>query len=241
MKISLKVLGIGTAVFILGCILVLMAVDAWKTESTKTPAKYTTGQFAGLNNPSDIRGSYSFADVEKNFKVTATDLAKAFALDTSVKSAGEYLAKDLETVYGEQANGGEVGTDSIRWFVALYLGLPHTPEETTLLPNPALTLLRDAGKINEDTFQTLKAKSVSPSGTAATVSETHVESSEEKLIKGNTTYGDLLEWGLSRQQIEQVMGFAFTDRALKLRDDLGARGLEFSGYKTALQALIDAL
>jgi hypothetical protein len=51
-------------------------------------------------------------------------------MDTSIISAGEYKAKDLEELYGEQQTG-EIGTDSVKLFTALYLGMPYVSEDST--------------------------------------------------------------------------------------------------------------
>ena len=52
----------------------------WQTESTKEAAVFTSGEFAGQANPADIRGSYTFGDVEKNFGIPAALLAQAFGV-----------------------------------------------------------------------------------------------------------------------------------------------------------------
>ena len=239
MRLSTRVIGIGITVFLLGSILLLMAFGLWKTEGTKVPAKFTSGVFSGQSNPADIRGSYSFADIEKHFSIPATVIADAFQMDTSIKSAGEYKAKDLEELYGEQQTG-EIGTDSVKWFTALYLGMPYVPEDSTLLPKSAIDILRALTTVDEAVLKNLETRSVTPTEQQVVVEQTHVEPLE-MVIKGNTTYGDLLDWGLSRSQLEEVLGFEVKDRALKLRDDLSARSLEFSVYKTKLQSMLDSL
>ena len=243
MKMTSRTIAITVVVVILGGILLTMAFGVWITESTKQAAKITTGEFAGISNPADIRGSYSFADVEKNFDISADILAQAFAVDTTVKAAGAYLAKDLEAIYVNVAEGaGEVGTDSIRWFVALYLGIPYTPEDTTYLPNPALQVLRDAGKVTEEVFQALKLRSISPSTVIpAEVQAEHVESSTDRTIKGLTTFADLLSWGMTQAEIEKTIGGAMPDRAIKIRDYFVEKGLEYSTYKTTLQDIVNKL
>ena len=50
----------------------------WQTTSTKQPALIKEGALAGLANPEDIRGSYSFGDIENAFGIKAADLAKAY-------------------------------------------------------------------------------------------------------------------------------------------------------------------
>jgi hypothetical protein len=243
MKMTSRMIALTVVVVILGGILLAMALGVWRTESTKQAAKFSSGAFAGVSNPADIRGSYSFTDVERNFNVSADILAKAFAVDTTVKAAGAYLAKDLEVLYTNVADGaGEVGTDSIRWFVSLYLGMPYTPEESTYLPNPALQALRDAGKVTDEVFQQLKLRSVSPSTVVPAAAQAeHVESSTDRTIKGITTFADLLTWGMTQAEVEKVIGAPMPSRTIKLRDYFVEKGLEYSTYRTTLQDIINKL
>lgn len=244
MKIKSTAAAIITIVLILGGVFITKLTGNWITESTKVPRLITAGEFAGFSDPADIRGSYSFQDISDNFSLSAEDLAQAFALDTSVKNAGEYLAKDLEGIYGELLDGdGEVGTDSLRWFVALYLGYPYTPEETTLLPSPALAFLREKGLIDDDTFQSLKSAAITPSASVNFLESTeseHIESiSEDRLIKGKTTFADLYSWDVTKEEIEEIIGSPAGARAVTIRDYCTELGLEFGTIKTELQTLID--
>lgn len=244
MKIGAKGISIVLVVSILGSVALLSLFGLWKTESEKTPIKFSSGEFAGMSNPADIRGSYSFADVASNFSVTAETLAKAFAFDTSEKKADAYLAKDLEAAYGEVADGaGEVGTDSLKWFVSLYTGLPYVPAEDTYLPRSAIDLLQQEGKIDTAKRAELELRAVDPlsshTGTVPVPTE-HVESSDERLIKGNTTYADVISWGVSQQQIEEVLGMPIGSKTANIRDHLLQNNLSFSTIKAQLQALVPA-
>jgi len=76
--------------------------------------------------------------------------------------------------------------------------------------------------------------------------ETHAESerseqSEDRTIKGKTTFNDLLEWGLSKEDIEAVLGIKMGARALTVRDFCKEKEIEFSSVKTELQSKVDAL
>ena len=59
-----------------------------------------SGEFTGENDPSDIRGSYSFADIEKAFDIPVDVLVKAFGVSYVEDPAG-FKAKNLEELYGE--------------------------------------------------------------------------------------------------------------------------------------------
>ena len=217
-----------------------MAFNLWETESSKVPARYLLGEFAGEYNPEDIRGSYSFGDIEEAFGVPAEVLARAFGASESA-NPGDFQTKQLEEIYAGLPEGGEVGTDAVRLFTALYIGRPYTPEETTLLPSPALAFLKD--KLSTADYEALRERSVSLSDIRLEeppAAAEHTESNEDTTIKGKTTFADLLDWGLSREEITGVLGRPMGSPAATVRDYLIEAGLEFSEYKTALQVLVDS-
>ena len=95
--------------------------------------------FRSQADPGDIRGSYSFGDVEKAFGVPAAVLAEAFGF--AGRPAGEIKAKDLEETYAGKTGALEVGTDAVRLFTAAWIGMPYEPEADTGLPARAVELL----------------------------------------------------------------------------------------------------
>jgi len=218
--------------------------NLWQTTSNKLPATYTSGEFEGQYNPADIRGSYSFGDIEEAFAVPAAALATAFGVEDSEDPAA-FRCKELEDRYGELENG-EIGTDSVRWFVALYTGLPYTPEEDTLLPSPAVSVLKE--RMSEAELEEVKVKTVgisglaaaAPDGTAAAAeqADTHTES-EVGQVKGKTTFGELESWGVSKEEIEKVLGLPVGKAGITVRDYCIENGIEFSTVKGALQAAVD--
>jgi hypothetical protein len=246
---SKHILPIVLAVFIIG-IGGTMILNLWQTTSSKVPATYTTGEFAGEYNPADIRGSYSFGDIEEAFAVPVAALAKAFAVEDTDNPAA-FLCKSLEDLYGATENG-EVGTDSVRWFVALYTGLPYSPEEDTLLPSPSISVLRE--RLTEAELETVRAKTVNLSAlggsvpddsqaaesdaTSTQVEETHTET-ETGEVKGNTTFGQLLSWGVSKETIQQILGLPIGNAGVTVRDYCIENDIEFSTVKDALQEAAD--
>lgn len=247
MKIKLWPLAIIVLVVFFGGIALSAAFNLWKTESTRTPAKIKSGEFTGKNDPSDIRGSYSFADIEKAFNIPVAVLAKAFGVSYVEDPAG-LKAKNIEELYRELADGDkEIGTDAVKLFVALYTGLPHTPEETTVLPNPAVSILKQLGTLTEEQLGYLEKIKVDISQFKGEITleeiETHeqTEQSEDRTIKGKTTFNDLLEWGLSEEDIEAALGMEMGARALSIRDFCKEKEIEFSSVKAELQIRVDAL
>ena len=161
-------------------------------------------------------------------------------------------------------DSGEIGTDSVRWFVALYAALPYTPEEDTLLPSTAVAVLQErlsqeeleavaartvdlsarphAGQEAAGAEQTTETAGETPAAEAAEetkiVEETHTET-EAGEVKGKTTFGELLSWGVSREEIEEALGLPMGKAGVSVRDYCIENGIEFSGVKEALQASAD--
>lgn len=146
-------------VFVAAGIAATIATGLWQTESDKTPRKLdlaavetavtagggtADGDAAAVQyDPADIRGSYSFGEISTLYGVPLSDLARAFGL--SEAEAGDFQAKALESRYPDAAE--ELGTASIRMFVAYYLGLPYTPTEETWLPRTAVEVLTASGRM----------------------------------------------------------------------------------------------
>lgn len=254
MKLRSAHLAVLVLVAVFGTILVTSLTGAWVTTTTRIPGQISEGEFAGASDPADIRGSYSFDDVQAAFGVPVPVLAQAFGVPEA--GAGAYAAKDLEEAYGD-VGGMEIGTDSLRLFVALYTGVPYTPEETTGLPESAWEILRSRdGAVSPEAAEIsgtvapapeaagdLAASDVAAGDVAASdvaASETHAEPTDG-VVKGGTTFADVLSWGLTREQVESVIGGPMPARGTTIRDHATAQGVAFGEYRTAFQALLDGV
>lgn len=246
MTLSSKPLAVIVIVILFGGILLSSSLGVWTTETSKQAATFTTGDFAGQANPADIRGSYTLADIDKNFGISPDVLVKAFGIQTD-DPAG-FTIKELETLY--TASPVEIGTSSVRLFVAFYKGLPFDLSSEIFLPRTAVDLLTDkALSAEQKTYlQTHTAGEITPSSPtevlptqAVQVANTEAVSTEQ-LIKGLTTFKDLLSWGLTREAIEKITGLPLpTDLAVKIKDFATANNLSFETVKSELQAAVDAL
>jgi hypothetical protein len=78
MKMRAWMLGVVAVGIMFGSVLISDALGYWQTESTKTPAVISTGEFAGEADPADIRGSYSFGDVEAAFDHQVRGIGRGF-------------------------------------------------------------------------------------------------------------------------------------------------------------------
>jgi hypothetical protein len=246
MKINSKSAAILVIFVIFGGILLLNMNGLWITEGRKIPSKINEGIYAGMSNPADIKGSYTFNDIEQNFSIPSTLLAQAFALELSQQEASSYQVKGLETIYGEiEGIEGEIGTDSVRLFVALFLHMEYESEESTYLPSTAIKLLLDMDKISEEKALELYQKSYTPNTIPEENDQTlHSATSVPigtQAIKGSTTFAELIEWGVTTEEIEKIIGNPIESKLTTVRDYAIERGEEFSVYKEALQAILDSL
>jgi hypothetical protein len=214
----------------------------WATESTKQPATFTEGEFAGQADPADIRGSYTFGDIEKSFDVTPEVLAQAFGITQDEPAV--FAVKELEALYPDV--GVEIGAASLRLFVAYYAGLPFdTTAQEVYLPEPAVDILLAKGNLQPDQIAYLEAHTVLV-GESAPAAEPALEpasvpasSNEVHTVKGKTTFGELITWGAPQKEIERLIDAPLPDPAMTLKDYASLNGLDFETLKTGLQAEVD--
>jgi hypothetical protein len=195
-----------------------------------------------MPNPADIRGSYTFGDVQANFGVPAELLVQAFQVDTTDATA--FPVKELETQYEDSAV--EIGTASVRLFVALYTGLPYDLTlETSYLPDSAVLILQTR-ELTAEQNDYLEAHSISLDvlPTTEVIVETApivVEEETDTLVKGKTTFAEVLSWGVTQEQIEAVLGMPMpSENLMVIKDFVVENGLDFETVKTELQALVDS-
>lgn len=84
-------------------------------------------------------------------------LAKALGVETVADQAA-FMAKELETRYASLDK--EIGTASLRLFVALYKGLPYDLTGDTCVPAPAVEILKESGKLTAEQLKYIEAHSV---------------------------------------------------------------------------------
>lgn len=150
MKINQKVLGLTVIIIMLGTVFITSALGIFKTTNSKVPQKFQSGEYQNQYNPADIRGSYTFAEISKLYQIPIEDLTASFSLDLQDISAKK--CKDLENMF-DSTDGKEIGTGSVKLFVALYKGLPYTSSETTYLPALAEEVLLKAGNMTDEQKQ----------------------------------------------------------------------------------------
>ncbi len=61
----------------------------------------------------------------------------------------------------------------------------------------------------------------------------------DRTVTGKTTFQELLDWGVSKEAIQKVIGGELPDTATVVKDYVTGKGMEFPTIKTALQAEVD--
>ena len=242
MKLSSKILGIIIIGLLFGGIVVSDQWGLWQTESSKQAAVFSEGEFAGMADPADIRGSYTLDDVTKNFGIPVEILADAF--NAPAENAGSLAIKELENLY--ESSPVEIGTASVRLFVALYNDLPYDlSKEETYLPQRAVEILETKTLTNErlDYLTSHTAAATQPENNAEVLTQptsSPTAESTDRIVKGKTTFAEILGWGVSKETVEQVLGAPMPgDAQMTIKDHATAKGLDFETIKSSLQALAD--
>ena len=246
MNLTSKPLAVIVMVLMFGGIFFSSAMGWWATESTKEPVTFTDGEFAGEANPADIRGSYTFGDIANSFDVTPEVLAQAFGITEGDPAV--FAVKELEVIYAD--SGFEIGTASVRLFVAYYAGLPFdTTDQEIYMPQSATDILLAKGNLSPEQIAYLEAYTVTLGESVPAVepvtestpapAEASSTTSEEYMVKGKTVFGDLIAWGVPQETIEGLIGMSMPDPAMSVKDFASANGLDFETLKPALQAEVD--
>jgi hypothetical protein len=223
-----------------GGIFVADLLGYWQTTSTKQPSLIKEGALAGLSDPEDIRGSYSFGDIEDAFNIKAADLAKAFNIKTDQPELVK--AKDIEAAYAYLGEDVEIGTGAVKMFVSIYNGIPLGEIES--LPSTAVAVLKEHGKWTPELEAQLAehiidvangAPSAEPIMPLPSESE-HETTGVLTEVSGKTTASDVISAGLTLAEIEEIMGIKIPNPNLTIRDLCDKNDLSFSTVKADISA-----
>ncbi len=197
-------------------------------------AKRTSGSFSGggevindISDPYDIRSSYTFEDVERNFDMSVELLAEAFPV--SDKDFENIMLQDIESYYEKYNFPYHIGTGSFKYFIALYKNLPFNGKEP--LPDTAVNILERDGKIAPGSIIGLKTDKVYDGG------ELNIEVDEgEFSISGDTTVKEALEHGIKLEELEAIIGKVDDENSL-IKTVLTENGFTFGKLKDSLNEL----
>lgn len=158
-----------------------------------------------------IKGWMTLEQIATTYNVTLEEIIQAFNLpaDTPATTAVKDLESETFSVTGLRD-----------WLASRSSGEQSLPTEA-----PA---------------QTTSTPAPTPAETAipqAQVTEDHTP--EDYTVSGKTTFQDLLDWGVTQEAIETVIGETMPDASMVIKDYVTGKGMQFSQVKSALQAEVD--
>ena len=153
MRIKPQIAFIVSILILIAGIALTSMFGLWTTESTKVPQKFVDVTGTEQYDPADIRGSYTFGEISSLFNVPLEDLAEAFHVEPGLEES--FKCKDLETVYTDTEN--EIGTSSVRMFVAMYINLPYEMTGETFLPDTAVAILMEKADLSAENLAYLES------------------------------------------------------------------------------------
>ena len=139
-KIRPAILAVTIIAILLGGIGVSSLLNLWNTTASGGSGNGNgKGGRTTISAPSDIRGSDTFGGISLSFDIPLEDLAQAFGV---TGDAATFQCKQLEQIYTSLPEDVELGTESVKYFVYLYKGMPY--EDTpAYLPDSAIRILKE--------------------------------------------------------------------------------------------------
>ncbi len=246
MKIRSTTLALLVVGILFGGILLTTLMGWWVTETSRVPVTFDEGSAAGAYNPEDIRGSYSFGDISSLFDIPLDRLAAAFMLPEDIEPE-YFLNKDLEEMFlGRVPEEQEIGNASVQLFTAFYNDLPYSLTEDVYLPPSAVEVLRTDVSLSDEQLIYLEAHTATLSDSSlpedtgeSTVTPPEEHDTDEAVVKGSTSFQDVLDWGVSQEVIEEIIGAPMPSPLILVKDYCLENGLSFGEIKALLQEEID--
>lgn len=248
-KVKGTILGLIILILMFGGIAATSALGLYSTENEKQPHRIEEGRSSGNYDPEDIRGSYTLKEISDLYDIEGEVLIEAFQLPEGT-NLNTFKSKDIEALYADA--GTEIGNGSLKVFVALYKNLPifladdYLPEPAVALimeNNPSLTeeqkiyLDGHAYKTEEKPVSAETTEQIAPAETVSSTSEP--STSEEPAINGQITFQGVLDLGITKAQIEEIIKAPMPGTNLTVRGYCQENGLSFSEVKAALSELVE--
>lgn len=196
-----------------------------------------------VSDPSEIRGSTTFDSLLESFPIDQSVLYAAFMIPESLDPA-LLRSGDLESLFEETPI--EIGNESMKIFIALYLGLDIELEATGFPQSAVDLIIQEQPQLDEAVRSYLEENTVAakPLENPEIEVEDHeaeeAEEDDEHLIQisGSTLFEDLLDMGLTVEALEDLFGEAYPGDQVRVKDYIEGLGLEYSTLKKSIEALM---
>jgi hypothetical protein len=214
MKINPIVYGVIVLAVFFGIILGFQAAGIWTTSGKVDASGQAIQPLAADVNT--IKGWMTLEQIAVTYNAPLADLIKQFALPTDI--APTTAIKDLES--------DTFDTTALKDWLLSRSQPAGTPPVTAATPVPTQAATPVPG-----------ASTPAAVITTAPVSTEHV--APVKTITGKTTFQELLDWGVTKENIQKVIAGDIPVPSTVIKDYVTGKGLEFTTIKTQLQAEVD--
>lgn len=188
------------------------------------------------SDPTTISGNSSLQEVADVYGIDVSILKSSFHLGEEI-DASLFETRDLEHYYLNLDESIEVGNEAMQAFVALNNGLDFELIDI-YLPTEAIEYLTKNQKLSQE--QSLYFETHSVLITEVSLVDVELDSESGNTISGNTTLQDLINLGLTIEQIETVSGIKISDTNMLLRDYAENNGLSYGGLKEDIEVLLNS-
>jgi hypothetical protein len=212
MRINSFLYGAFVLIVFFGTILGFRAAGVWSTSGKVDASGREIQPSAG--DIDSIKGWMTLEQVATAFNIPVADILSRFDLpaDTPPTTA----IKDLESETFDTTNLKD-------WLASLAQPTDDLSEPGSLTPVPT--------QLETPTPRALLTPDLTPTE--------HVQ--EARTITGKTTFQDLLDWGMTVEAIQEVIGEDMPAPSTLIKDYAIGKGLEFSTIKSELQVKADQL
>ncbi len=225
MRIHPILYGILVLALFFGTILGFQAAGVWSVSGKVTASGEQVQPLSSDVNT--LKGWMTLEQVSNTYNVSLEEISQQFNLPGDISS--ETALKDLES--------DSFDVTTLRdWLEARQTA---ASEDSTAVPGAGvMTSATETPEIIEAEAASLPPSL--PTETLLTPAAT-LHTPEDRLVTGKTTFQDLLDWGVSKETIEQVIGDHFPALEILVKDEAQNKGLEFPTLKAQLQAEVDKL
>ncbi|WP_143033177.1 hypothetical protein [Tindallia californiensis] len=137
-----------------------------------------------------------------------------------------------------------IGNRSVKWFVALYTGVPYELDEPTYLLPSAVDLLEEKGTLSEEQSVYIREHRIEPGSYDAPDWEKigqQLELEKESdgfEIKGNTTFQEVLNEGVFLEDLEEIVDAPITNTSQTIQSFTVEHELGFGKVKNSIESLV---
>jgi hypothetical protein len=210
MKIKPIVYGAIVISVFFGIILGFQAAGVWSTSGKVDPSGKAIQPSSA--DPTSIKGWMTLEQIVTTFNVPLSDILAQFNLPSTTPITT--AVKDLESDTFDTSA-------LIAWLQSRTL--PADVPTATLEPNVATPVTTQVATEIPETVTSAATEHLAP----------------DRTITGKTTFQELLDWGVTNEALQTIVGEPITDCNTVIKDYAVGKGLAFSDIKTLLQIEVD--